>query len=71
MLEQDLALSQLSWQVIWENFNVDLELLRHSVLQVLVQLAIPIQKSELVWSSLGLSGLCSSVLLFLLVLREG
>ena len=50
MLEKDLALGQLTRQIVRVYLDVDLELLCHRVLQVFIQLAISIEEAELVGS---------------------
>ena len=53
MLEEDLPFGKLARKVVWENFNIDLKLLRYSIFQVFIQLSIAVKESELVWT-LGL-----------------
>jgi hypothetical protein len=52
MLNQQLALSKLSRQVVRVDINVDFELFGNRILYVLVQLAVVLQESDLVWETL-------------------
>ena len=48
MLNQELSLSQLSWQIIREDININLKLLSDRVLNIFIQLFIMMQKRHLV-----------------------
>ena len=57
VLKEDLSLSQLSWEIVWEDIDFDLKLLRNSILNVLIQLSVSVQEAKLIWSSSLLLGL--------------
>ena len=54
VLKEDLALGEFTRQVVREHIDVHLELLGHSVLEILVQLAVGVQESNLIGA-----GVCS------------
>jgi hypothetical protein len=51
MFNQELPLSQFSWQIVRENVDVDLKVLCDCILNVFVKLAEMVQKSNLIWRS--------------------
>ena len=57
VLKEDLSLSQLSWEIVWEDIDFDLKLLRNSILNVLIQLSVSVQEAKLIWASSLLLGL--------------
>ena len=51
MLEEDLTLGKFARKVIREDIDIDLELLRYRIFQVLVQLSVAVKETELVGAS--------------------
>jgi hypothetical protein len=57
MLQQNLSLSELPRQIIRENINIDLEMLRHSILDVLIELSEAVEEADGVRSTILLGRL--------------
>ena len=51
VLEEDLTLGKFARKVIREDIDIDLELLRYRIFQVLVQLSVAVKETELVGAS--------------------